>query len=91
VHRAAPPTMAGFSPPTRSTIQPHRGLPIFIGEVRVRPDHFTIVGSAEASPREGRISNESPVGSALMGLKKGDKFTVNAPQGPIEYTLVRIG
>jgi transcription elongation factor GreA len=52
---------------------------------------FTIVGSAEAAPREGRISNESPVGSALMGLKKGDKFTVQAPAGPIEYTLVRIG
>ena len=52
---------------------------------------FTIVGSAEAAPRDGRISNESPVGSALMGLKKGDKFTVQAPAGPIEYTLVRIG
>ena len=52
---------------------------------------FTIVGSAEAAPREGRISNESPVGSALMGLKKGDRFTVQAPAGPIEYTLVRIG
>ncbi len=52
---------------------------------------FTIVGSAEAAPREGRISNESPVGSALMGLKKGDRFTVPAPAGPIEYTLVRIG
>ena len=52
---------------------------------------FTIVGSAEAAPRDGRISNESPVGSALMGLKKGDKFIVQAPAGPIEYTLVRIG
>jgi transcription elongation factor GreA len=52
---------------------------------------FTIVGSAEAAPRDGRISNESPVGSALMGLKKGDRFTVKAPAGPIEYTLVRIG
>ena len=52
---------------------------------------FTIVGSAEAAPRDGRISNESPVGSALMGLKKGDHFTVKAPAGPIEYTLVRIG
>jgi transcription elongation factor GreA len=52
---------------------------------------FTIVGSAEAAPREGRISNESPVGSALMGLKKGDRFTVQAPAGPIEYTLLRIG
>ena len=52
---------------------------------------FTIVGSAEAAPRDGRISNESPVGAALMGLKKGDNFTVQAPAGPIEYTLVRIG
>jgi transcription elongation factor GreA len=52
---------------------------------------FTIVGSAEASPREGRISNESPVGVALMGRSVGDKVVVNAPSGPIEYTLVRIG
>ncbi len=52
---------------------------------------FTIVGSAEAAPRDGRISNESPVGAALMGRKKGDTVTVNAPAGPIEYTLVRIG
>ena len=52
---------------------------------------FTIVGSAEAAPREGRISNESPVGSALMGLTKGQTFTVQAPAGPIEYTLLRIG
>ena len=52
---------------------------------------FTIVGSAEAAPREGRISNESPVGAALMGRKKGDKVVVQAPAGPIEYTLVNIG
>jgi transcription elongation factor GreA len=51
---------------------------------------FTIVGSAEASPREGRISNESPVGAALMGKRKGDSFTVQAPGGAIEYTLVKI-
>ena len=52
---------------------------------------FTIVGSAEAAPREGRISNESPVGVALMGRKKGDTVTVQAPAGAIEYTLVRVG
>ncbi len=50
-----------------------------------------IVGSAEAAPREGRISNESPVGAALMGRKKGEKVVVQAPQGPIEFTLVKIG
>jgi len=52
---------------------------------------FTIVGSAEAAPREGRISNESPVGAALMGRKKGETVTVQAPAGPIEYTLVGVG
>ncbi len=52
---------------------------------------FTIVGSAEASPREGRISNESPVGVALMGRKKGDKVTVKAPAGPVSYTVVSVG
>src|SRR5688572_4720074 len=52
---------------------------------------FTIVGSAEAAPREGRISNESPVGAALMGRKKGETVTVHAPAGPIEYTLIGVG
>jgi transcription elongation factor GreA len=51
---------------------------------------FTIVGSAEAAPREGRISNESPVGVALMGRKKGDRITVQAPAGPVVFTVVSI-
>src|SRR5688572_6104576 len=40
---------------------------------------YTIVGSAEAAPAEGRISNESPVGRALLGRKKGDKVKVSVP------------
>jgi len=51
---------------------------------------LTIVGSAEAAPREGRISNESPVGQALMGHKKGETVTVEAPAGAVTYTLVSI-
>jgi transcription elongation factor GreA len=51
---------------------------------------FTIVGSAEAAPREGRISNESPVGAALMNRKKGDKVTVQTPAGSAAYTVVSI-
>jgi transcription elongation factor GreA len=51
---------------------------------------FTIVGSAEAAPREGRISNESPVGAALMGHKKGDKVIVQAPAGAVTFTVVSI-
>ena len=51
---------------------------------------FTIVGSAEAAPREGRISNESPVGAALMGHKKGDTVVVSAPAGEVTFTVVSI-
>jgi transcription elongation factor GreA len=48
------------------------------------------VGSAEASPREGRISNESPVGRALLGRKKGDKVKVTVPEGDVTYKIVGI-
>jgi transcription elongation factor GreA len=51
---------------------------------------FTIVGSAEAAPREGRISNESPVGLALMGRRKGEKVSVETPAGPVDYTVVSV-
>jgi transcription elongation factor GreA len=51
---------------------------------------FTIVGSAEAKPAEGRISNESPVGRALLGRKKGDKVVVKVPAGDFTYTIVEI-
>jgi transcription elongation factor GreA len=53
-------------------------------------ESFTIVGSAEAKPTEGRISNESPVGRALRGQKKGDNVTVQVPAGDIAYKIVSI-
>jgi transcription elongation factor GreA len=53
-------------------------------------EKFTIVGSAEAAPAEGKISNESPVGRSLLGLKKGDTVTVSAPAGDRTYKIVRI-
>jgi transcription elongation factor GreA len=43
---------------------------------------FHIVGSAEADPAENKLSNESPIGSALMGHKRGDVVTVDTPRGP---------
>ena len=51
---------------------------------------FTIVGSAEAKPTEGRISNESPVGRALLGKKKGEKVIVRVPAGDFTYKIVTI-
>ena len=49
-----------------------------------------IVGSPEATPLEGKISNESPVGEALLGHGKGDVVEVTTPGGQIEYTSLSI-
>jgi transcription elongation factor GreA len=43
---------------------------------------FKIVGSAEANPADARLSNESPVGRALLGHKRGETVTVPVPRGP---------
>jgi len=43
---------------------------------------FQLVGSAEADPTEDKLSNESPIGSALIGHKKGDVVTIDVPRGP---------
>jgi transcription elongation factor GreA len=51
---------------------------------------YTIVGSAESDPAANRISNESPVGQALLGKKKGERVTVNVPAGVIEYEILDI-
>jgi transcription elongation factor GreA len=51
---------------------------------------FTIVGSSEAKPAEGFISNESPLGRALLGKKVGDTVTVATPKGTSAYQVVRI-
>jgi transcription elongation factor GreA len=51
---------------------------------------YALVGSEEADSMSGKISNESPLGSALLGKKKDDKVIVHAPKGDIEYTIVSI-
>ncbi len=51
---------------------------------------YTIVGSAEADPGHDKISNESPVGRALLGKRKGQTVKVDAPAGTIRYTLKAI-
>ena len=51
---------------------------------------YLIVGSTEANPLEGKISNESPVGEALLGHGKGDVVEVTTPGGQIEYTILSI-
>ena len=51
---------------------------------------YTIVGSAEADPMNGRISNESPVGQALLGHKTGEKITIDTPDGEVVFKILKI-
>jgi transcription elongation factor GreA len=51
---------------------------------------YSIVGAAEANPREGKISHESPIGGALLGHKKGDKVKVKTPAGEITFKIKKI-
>jgi transcription elongation factor GreA len=53
-------------------------------------EQFTIVGSAEASPVEGKISNESPVGKALLGKKIGDEVEVKTPAGLLKLLIMDV-
>lgn len=51
---------------------------------------FIIVGAAESNPAKGFISNESPLGSAFLSHKKGDKIEVKTPKGLIEYEILEV-
>ena len=52
--------------------------------------NYTVVGSNETNPEEGKISNESPLGRAILGHKVGDKITVGTPSGEIQYSISKI-
>lgn len=51
---------------------------------------FVIVGAAESDPAKGFISNESPLGSAFLGHKKGDEIEVKTPKGITEYEILEV-
>ena len=53
-------------------------------------EEYKIVGSAEANPRERKISQKSPIGSALIGKKRGRKVNVKTPDGTIRFLIVEI-
>ncbi len=52
--------------------------------------NFSIVGTYEAKPEEGKISDESPLGKAFLGKKIGEKVVVATPAGPITYEILKI-
>lgn len=51
---------------------------------------YTVVGPVEADPLAGKISNESPIGEALIGKKIGDTVTITTPKGEIEYEVMAV-
>lgn len=61
-----------------------------IADVRGKEKTYEIVGSNEADPLMGRISNESPIGSALLGHKKGDEVNVETPGGTNTYKILEV-
>ena len=74
----------------------HKSKQVMLGShVKVKTDEgksqeYVIVGPAEADPREGKISNESPVGRALIGKKLNDEVQVNVPKGIISMKITKI-
>ena len=75
--------------------QPHGGtvqvgVRVTIQEEGLEPESYTIVGAAEANPNLGRISNESPLGKALLNKKSGDKVQVDAPQGSFFVNIIKV-
>lgn len=66
------------------------GARVTIREEDNEPEIYTIVGPAEANPRDGRISNESPLGRAVMDHRAGDRVRVDAPGGSFFVNIIKV-
>lgn len=73
---------------------PKGGLVMVGSKIKVKSANgereFTIVGATEADPTAGLISNESPLGAAFLGHKKGDAVSVRTPKGEAEYKIQEV-
>jgi transcription elongation factor GreA len=67
------------------------GSKVTIKEGNFEAETFTIVGAAEANPREGKISNESPIGKAILGHHLGDVVKVETPGGTYNVKIIKLG
>ncbi len=63
---------------------------VTVQEEGLDPETFHMVGAKEADPRNGKISNESPIGQALMGHKVGDAVEAETPGGKIKFKILKI-
>ncbi|MCC6299300.1 MAG: transcription elongation factor GreA [Anaerolineales bacterium] len=69
----------------------HLGSKVTIKEGNFEAETFTIVGAAEANPREGKISNESPIGKAILARKVGETVKVETPGGTYNVKILKVG
>ncbi|MEG1551410.1 MAG: transcription elongation factor GreA [Oscillospiraceae bacterium] len=68
----------------------HIGSKVTISNAKKQKSEYKIVGFAQANPNEGKISDESPLGKALLGHKLGEKVQVDAPVGTLIFKIVEI-
>jgi transcription elongation factor GreA len=66
------------------------GVYVTVQENDYAPETYYIVGVKEADPRNGKISNESPIGLALMGKKVGDNVNAETPGGKVNLKILKI-
>lgn len=66
------------------------GSTVTIQEDNLEPESYTIVGAAEANPIQGKISNESPLGKALLNRKVGESVQVDAPAGAFTVQILKV-
>lgn len=66
------------------------GSTVTISEDGGDPEKYTIVGAAEANPREGKISNESPIGRAILNRHAGEEVSVEAPGGTFKVKIIKV-
>jgi len=66
------------------------GATVTIQEGDYEPETYFLVGAKEADPRNGRISNESPFGKALLGAKKGETVSAETPGGTVKLKILKI-
>src|SRR3972149_12572 len=66
------------------------GSKVTIKEGNYEPETFVIVGAAEANPREGKISNESPIGKAILSHRVGDVVKVETPGGTYNVKIIKL-
>lgn len=71
----------------RKTSKVSLGSTVVLADAKGKKVSYTIVGSVEADPMEGKISDQSPIGQALLGKKVGEDVAIKTPRGEAAYTL----